>query len=278
MPAMHHLSHSAHGHGVFDSAAGALVQPAPRFAPPSNGPHPPWDSVASAGGAAQHLSASGPAAQDAEERLNTELHIFSDDESAPSLAGVYAARHLAATRSARDPARTPSAPAAVARAAWADGEPGEFVRTDMYAARHLDFDGAAHATARPPAPPEPRTVALLRTAVRLGAVFAPTDNSAMLHILSPSAQPVLHSLLFGEGVMNDITAVVLLRAAADVRAATLAEAVHVLVAFARLFLFSALAGVAAGLASALVTKRAPQLPQVVPSNTRARALYVTCCM
>lgn len=43
-------------------------------------------------------------------------------------------------------------------------------------------------------------------------MLSSTDSVAALQVLDPEAQPLLFSLVFGEGVVNDATAVVLLRA------------------------------------------------------------------
>ena len=117
---------------------------------------------------------------------------------------------------------------------------------------------AAQPDAPSPPPPHaaPLTQTLFQRALRLGTVFAPTDNAAILHHLAPATQPVLHSLLFGEGVMNDITAVVILRTTADVRAGAWADAPGYVWDFAACFLLSSLTGVVAGLLSATLTKRA----------------------
>ena len=46
----------------------------------------------------------------------------------------------------------------------------------------------------------------------LGVIFAATDSVAVLQVLRPDRAPLLYSLVFGEGVINDATAVALLRA------------------------------------------------------------------
>ncbi|GIL61578.1 hypothetical protein Vafri_16056, partial [Volvox africanus] len=48
----------------------------------------------------------------------------------------------------------------------------------------------------------------------LGAVFAATDSVAVLGLLDPRTNPQLFSLVFGEGIVNDATSVVLLGALA----------------------------------------------------------------
>ncbi len=51
----------------------------------------------------------------------------------------------------------------------------------------------------------------LQYTLMLGAVMSATDSVAVLSILSPHDQPLLHSIVFGEGVLNDASSIVLLR-------------------------------------------------------------------
>lgn len=51
----------------------------------------------------------------------------------------------------------------------------------------------------------------------LGAIFAATDSVAVLQVLDPSRAPLLFSLVFGEGVVNDATTVALLRTVAALK-------------------------------------------------------------
>ncbi len=46
----------------------------------------------------------------------------------------------------------------------------------------------------------------------LGAIFATTDSVAVLQVLDKDRSPILFSLVFGEGVLNDAAGVALLRA------------------------------------------------------------------
>ena len=55
----------------------------------------------------------------------------------------------------------------------------------------------------------------------LGAIFATTDSVAVLQVLEQDRAPLLFSLVFGEGVINDATTVALLRTV-QVRQAVLA--------------------------------------------------------
>jgi hypothetical protein len=128
----------------------------------------------------------------------------------------------------------------------------------------LSTPTSAAETSDTPPPPLPHGT-LFQRSLRLGAVLSPTDNAAILHFVSPSSQPVLHSLLFGEGVMNDVTAVLLLRAAAGTAAGTPAGLWAVFQEFFFTFLASSAIGIAGGLLSAIVTKRAaPQLILATP--------------
>lgn len=55
-------------------------------------------------------------------------------------------------------------------------------------------------------------LALAQDSLALGVIFAATDSVAVLQVLRPDRAPLLYSLVFGEGVINDATAVALLRA------------------------------------------------------------------
>ena len=46
----------------------------------------------------------------------------------------------------------------------------------------------------------------------MGAIFATTDSVAVLQVLNQDRCPILFSLVFGEGVINDAVGVALLRA------------------------------------------------------------------
>lgn len=84
---------------------------------------------------------------------------------------------------------------------------------------------------------------------------------ASLQVLSKAREPLLHSLVFGEGVMNDATAIVLLRAVQQQLADGAAEALSLQTAlgllsdFTYLFAASTVLGCGAGLASALLLRR-----------------------
>ena len=55
-------------------------------------------------------------------------------------------------------------------------------------------------------------VRYVQDSLALGVIFAATDSVAVLQVLRPDRAPLLYSLVFGEGVINDATAVALLRA------------------------------------------------------------------
>ena len=51
----------------------------------------------------------------------------------------------------------------------------------------------------------------LQDCLALGAIFVTTDSVAVLQVLEEDRAPLLFSLVFGEGVINDATSVALLR-------------------------------------------------------------------
>lgn len=55
------------------------------------------------------------------------------------------------------------------------------------------------------------------TALALGTIFSSSDSVAALQALNSAHQPQLQALVFGEGIVNDATAIVLLRAVQHVR-------------------------------------------------------------
>lgn len=80
---------------------------------------------------------------------------------------------------------------------------------------------------------------------------------AALQALDPSTHPQLHALVFGEGVVNDATAIVLLRAVQHIKSEAqlnAATGLAVMVNFLRLSGLSLLLGVGVGLASAFILK------------------------
>ncbi|KAK7344449.1 hypothetical protein VNO77_14065 [Canavalia gladiata] len=91
----------------------------------------------------------------------------------------------------------------------------------------------------------------------LGAVFSATDSFCTLQVLNKEETPLLYSLTFGEGVVNDATSVFLFQAIQrfDLSHVTSKNIRHFVGHFLGLFLTSTLLGVAIGLLSAYVIKK-----------------------
>ena len=75
----------------------------------------------------------------------------------------------------------------------------------------------ADVAAAPTSLPDERSLAL-------GAIFSSTDSVAAMGVLDAEAHGMLHSLVFGEGVVNDATSIVLLRAVQGIRCGAVREA------------------------------------------------------
>ncbi|KAK3023680.1 hypothetical protein RJ639_043561 [Escallonia herrerae] len=91
----------------------------------------------------------------------------------------------------------------------------------------------------------------------IGAIFAATDSVCTLQVLNQDKTPLLYSLVFGEGVVNDATSVVLFNAiqSFDLSSINPSIALHFAGNFFYLFLASTLLGVVAGLLSAYMIKK-----------------------
>ncbi|KAK4282849.1 hypothetical protein QN277_014176 [Acacia crassicarpa] len=91
----------------------------------------------------------------------------------------------------------------------------------------------------------------------IGAIFAATDSVCTLQVLNQDETPLLYSLVFGEGVVNDATSIVLFNAihSFDLNHIDLSTALHFLGNFLYLFATSTLLGVLAGLLSAYIIKK-----------------------
>ncbi|KAI4349605.1 hypothetical protein L6164_010171 [Bauhinia variegata] len=91
----------------------------------------------------------------------------------------------------------------------------------------------------------------------LGAVFSATDSVCTLQVLNQEETPLLYSLVFGEGVVNDATSVVLFNAIQkfDLSHITSANVMQFLGNFLYLFVTSTFLGVAVGLLSAYIIKK-----------------------
>ncbi|KAI3459307.1 hypothetical protein Pfo_015970 [Paulownia fortunei] len=91
----------------------------------------------------------------------------------------------------------------------------------------------------------------------IGAIFAATDSVCTLQVLSQDETPLLYSLVFGEGVVNDATSVVLFNAVQnfDLSHINTSVALQLIGNFVYLFISSTVLGVVAGLFSAYVIKK-----------------------
>ncbi|GMI72105.1 sodium hydrogen exchanger 2 [Hibiscus trionum] len=91
----------------------------------------------------------------------------------------------------------------------------------------------------------------------IGAIFSATDSVCTLQVLNQDETPLLYSLVFGEGVVNDATAVVLFKAiqSFDLPHINSTIALQFVGNFLYLFISSTLLGVLAGLLSAYIIKK-----------------------
>nr|AAP20430.1 Na+/H+ antiporter NHX3 [Zea mays subsp. mays] len=90
----------------------------------------------------------------------------------------------------------------------------------------------------------------------IGAIFSATDSVCTLQVLNQDETPLLYSLVFGEGVVNDATSVVLFNAVQkiDFEHLTGEVALQVFGNFLYLFSTSTVLGIATGLITAFVLK------------------------
>lgn len=90
----------------------------------------------------------------------------------------------------------------------------------------------------------------------IGTIFSATDSVCTLQILSQDETPLLYSLVFGEGVVNDATSVVLFNAIRnfDLTHIDGSTAMQLFGNFVYLFLTSTALGIGAGLLSAYIIK------------------------
>ncbi|KAF8015044.1 hypothetical protein BT93_H0744 [Corymbia citriodora subsp. variegata] len=91
----------------------------------------------------------------------------------------------------------------------------------------------------------------------LGAIFSATDSVCTLQVLNQDETPLLYSVVFGEGVVNDATSVVLFNALQrfDLSHITSGIATRFAGSLFNLFFTSTLLGVAVGLLSAYIIKK-----------------------
>ncbi|GJR57673.1 sodium/hydrogen exchanger 2-like protein [Tanacetum coccineum] len=91
----------------------------------------------------------------------------------------------------------------------------------------------------------------------IGAIFSATDSVCTLQVLNQDETPLLYSLVFGEGVVNDATSVVIFNAVQnfDLSRITTSDAFQLVGNFFYLFVTSTVLGAGAGLLSAYVIKK-----------------------
>ncbi|VAH14381.1 unnamed protein product [Triticum turgidum subsp. durum] len=91
----------------------------------------------------------------------------------------------------------------------------------------------------------------------IGAIFSATDSVCTLQVLNQDEAPLLYSLVFGEGVVNDATSVVLFNAIQniDINHFDVFVLLQFIGKFLYLFFTSTVLGVAAGLLSAYIIKK-----------------------
>ncbi|GLU03422.1 hypothetical protein SLE2022_206240 [Rubroshorea leprosula] len=91
----------------------------------------------------------------------------------------------------------------------------------------------------------------------LGAIFSATDSVCTLQVLNQDEMPLLYSLVFGEGVVNDATSVVLFNAIQrfDLSHITSSIVLEFIGNFLYLFITSTLLGVGVGLLSAYIIRK-----------------------
>ncbi|XP_052621404.1 sodium/hydrogen exchanger 4 isoform X1 [Lactuca sativa] len=90
----------------------------------------------------------------------------------------------------------------------------------------------------------------------VGTIFSSTDTVCTLQVLHQDETPLLYSLVFGEGVVNDATSVVLFNAVQKINADTLGgkAALRILLDFFYLFSTSTILGVTAGLLTSYILR------------------------
>ncbi|KAK1412531.1 hypothetical protein QVD17_33866 [Tagetes erecta] len=90
----------------------------------------------------------------------------------------------------------------------------------------------------------------------LGAIFSATDSVCTLQVLNQDETPLLYSLVFGEGVVNDATSVVLFNAISnfDLSDMNYYTALDFAINFFKLFMLSTFLGVCVGLLCALIIR------------------------
>ncbi|KAJ7296264.1 hypothetical protein O6H91_Y134500 [Diphasiastrum complanatum] len=97
----------------------------------------------------------------------------------------------------------------------------------------------------------------LRDYLAIGTIFSATDSVCTLQVLNQDETPLLYSLVFGEGVVNDATSVVLFNAIQNIGfdKLNINTGGRILLGFLYLFSMSTMLGVAVGLLSAYIIKK-----------------------
>ncbi|KAL6214811.1 hypothetical protein ACLB2K_014243 [Fragaria x ananassa] len=97
----------------------------------------------------------------------------------------------------------------------------------------------------------------LKDYLALGAIFSATDTVCTLQVLNQDETPLLYSLVFGEGVVNDATSVVLFNAIQrfDLSHITSTVAMQLFGNFFYLFVTSTVLGIVVGLLTAYIIKK-----------------------
>ncbi|BFG37019.1 hypothetical protein CerSpe_232930 [Prunus speciosa] len=100
------------------------------------------------------------------------------------------------------------------------------------------------------------TTLTLKDFLAIGAILSATDSVCTLQVLNQDETPFLYSVVFGEGVVNDATSIVLFNAvqSLDVSDISALTALKLLGTFLYLFFTSTALGIAAGLLSAYIIK------------------------
>ncbi|XP_057962002.1 sodium/hydrogen exchanger 2-like isoform X2 [Malania oleifera] len=100
------------------------------------------------------------------------------------------------------------------------------------------------------------TTLTIRDFLAVGAILSATDSVCTLQVLNQEDTPFLYSVVFGEGVVNDATSIVLFNSvqSLDFNNLTALTALKLLGTFLYLFLTSTVLGIAVGLLSAFIIK------------------------
>ncbi|KAI4307931.1 hypothetical protein L6164_031056 [Bauhinia variegata] len=94
-----------------------------------------------------------------------------------------------------------------------------------------------------------------RDYLAIGTIFSSTDTICTLQVLHQDETPLLYSIVFGEGVVNDATSVVLFNAVQKLDVSRFnGRTLHVVLDFLYLFSTSTALGVTAGLLTAYILK------------------------